>query len=96
MNAVDDQLPFNLIKAFARSILEGNEIYCNLSNANKLQDVNLSIPDAIRAVRVYTRALKEWVRNLKILQPYDPLNRLSLSNENSFMHRSMFSVLKME
>lgn len=63
MKAIEDQVPFNLIKAFAESILEGNETYYNISNANKLKDVNLSIPDAIRAVRVYSRGLREWVRN---------------------------------
>lgn len=81
MKAVDDQVPFNLIKAFAHSILEGNEIYCNLSNANNLQDVNLSIPDAIRAVRVYTRGLKEWVRHLKPFSYTILLNRLSLGQK---------------
>lgn len=63
MKASGDQVSFKLIKAFAESILEGNKIYCTLSNAKQLQDINLSIPDAIRAVRVNTRGLKEWVRN---------------------------------
>lgn len=61
MKAVEDQVPFKLIKAFAVSILEGNEIYCSMNNANKLQDTNLSIPDAIHAARAHSRGLKEWV-----------------------------------
>lgn len=54
-------MPYNLVKAFAEAILEGNETYCNLSNTNQLEDVNLSIPDAIHAVKVCSRGLKEWV-----------------------------------
>lgn len=56
-------MSFELVNAFAKSILDGNEIYCRMSNTNELQDPNLSIPDAIRAVRGFSRGLKEWVRS---------------------------------
>lgn len=61
MKAIQDQVPFDLIAAFAESILQGNKIYCNMSNAKKLQDINFSVPDAIRAVGKYLRGLNEWV-----------------------------------
>ncbi|KAG4069623.1 hypothetical protein HA402_014646 [Bradysia odoriphaga] len=60
MKAVQDQLPFDLISVFAESILDGNKIYCTMSNAKKLRDINFSVPDAICAVGKYLRGLNEW------------------------------------
>lgn len=67
MEAVQDQVPFNLVVAFAESILDGNEIYCNLVTTNKLRDINLSVPEGICAVGSYLRGLNEWVKSHQLI-----------------------------
>lgn len=69
MKVVGDQLSFDLVKSFAESIVEGNEIYFNLKKSNKLEDVNFSIPDAIRALKMCcSKGLKEWVNPFLFLE----------------------------
>lgn len=92
MKAVEDQVPYKLIRAFAESILEGNAIYCSMSSANKVQDTNLSIPDAIHGARDYSKGLKEWVCHGNRFSPL----RSSLIDDISSMHRYMCSISKME
>ncbi|KAJ6625048.1 hypothetical protein Bhyg_17144 [Pseudolycoriella hygida] len=85
MQAVNDQAPSQLVNVFAESILDGNAIYCNMSSVNKSVDVNLSIPEAIHAVKTakpFSSGLREWV--YASIQLFHSKNGMSESIFNGF------------
>lgn len=62
MDAFDSLLPFDVVKVFAESIVEGNQIYNELRDGQQLLNVNLTIPEAMDAIaKRNLRNLIEWV-----------------------------------
>lgn len=61
MESYKNLLPYGLVKLFAESIIDGNEIYCRLSNTNQLPNINLNIPEAKMVAGEKINIIEEWV-----------------------------------
>lgn len=62
MNMKENQLPFEVVKRFAESILQGNAIYHQLSIDRKLPHIYLNIPEAMLTTAHITGThIEEWV-----------------------------------
>lgn len=53
-------LPQIVLRAFARSILEGNDIHQEMRNRGSLQHINLTIPEAIEGTKKKVKNIIEW------------------------------------
>lgn len=63
MNMKEIRLPFEVVRRFAESILQGNAIYNQLAMEGKLSHICLNIPEALRSSAHITGAhIEEWVR----------------------------------
>lgn len=52
-----------VIYAFAVSILEGNDIHDNLRKSGHLENINLTVPEAIQSAGRRLKDIIEWVIN---------------------------------
>lgn len=52
----------SVVQAFAFSILEGNDIHDYLRSSGTLENINLTVPEAIQSAGKHVQDIKEWVR----------------------------------
>lgn len=57
----NNQLPDLLVRCYAESLIEGNEVYGQLVEQQKLTHVNLNIPEAMEAAKHKLANIMEWV-----------------------------------
>lgn len=60
-------MPHDIVIAFGLGIARGNYTYGKFSNSGSLVDVNLSIPEAMKAAEEHITKLQEWVNKNKII-----------------------------
>jgi len=58
---IDQPLSRMLVTSLAEAIVEGNDIHENLCKRGELFDVDMTVPEAIRAVRFKYPSLTEWI-----------------------------------
>lgn len=52
-----------MVYIFGYSMLQGNKIYEMLKSRGILEDVNLTVPEAIKYAGIHAAGLVEWVKN---------------------------------